>query len=106
MQFIVMTILVISIVRLLIVRFKEIAFIETVMVCRSSSLIVQLLLMPISHLIFPLVVLSLFSSSDASDAFWPGWRGPDRDAWVVYFEPPTQWPESVQEGKRLFGASI
>lgn len=96
MQFIVMTILVISIVRLLIVRFKEIAFIETVMVCRSSSLIVQLLLMPISHLIFPLVVLGLFSSSDASDAFWPGWRGPDRDAWVVYFEPPTQWPESVQ----------
>lgn len=48
-------------------------------------------------IIFIFVVLTVFSSLGASDVFWPGWRGPDRDGQVDYFEEPAQWPENVQK---------
>lgn len=49
--------------------------------------------------IFPTLLIALISHSStlASDVLWPGWRGPDRDGWVTYFEPPAQWPAQLQK---------
>ena len=45
------------------------------------------------------VFASLFSFSmlNASDTYWPGWLGPNRDGWVADFQPPQQWSESLQK---------
>ncbi len=49
--------------------------------------------------IFPTLLIALISLSStlASDVLWPGWRGPDRDGRVAYFEPPAQWPAQLQK---------
>jgi outer membrane protein assembly factor BamB len=44
-----------------------------------------------------LIGLTLHASLLASDVFWPGWLGPDRDGQVDYFEPPTQWPKDLKK---------
>ena len=29
------------------------------------------------------------------EVYWPGWLGPDRDGQAPYFDPPAEWPKSV-----------
>ena len=31
----------------------------------------------------------------AEENWWSGWRGPNRDGWVSYVDPPQQWPEKL-----------
>ncbi len=31
----------------------------------------------------------------ASDVVWPGFLGPERDGWVDHFQPPVEWPKSL-----------
>ncbi|WP_404305638.1 PQQ-binding-like beta-propeller repeat protein [Neorhodopirellula lusitana] len=33
----------------------------------------------------------------ASDVTWPGFLGPQRDGWVNHFQPPAEWPESLNK---------
>ncbi|EMI20164.1 Pyrrolo-quinoline quinone [Rhodopirellula maiorica SM1] len=33
----------------------------------------------------------------ANDVIWPGFLGPDRDGWVHHFQPPAQWPKSLNK---------
>ncbi|MBC9866311.1 MAG: PQQ-binding-like beta-propeller repeat protein [Opitutae bacterium] len=49
--------------------------------------------------IFPTLLATLLSlsSSFASNVLWPGWRGPDRDGRVTYFESPAQWPAKLKK---------
>jgi outer membrane protein assembly factor BamB len=48
-------------------------------------------------ILFTLVTLTFHSSLMASDVFWPGWLGADRDGRVEYFESPAPWPKRLKE---------
>ncbi len=43
------------------------------------------------------VVLAFKASLSASDVFWPGWLGPNRDGRVDYFEPLAKWPKNLKQ---------
>ena len=47
-------------------------------------------------LILCIIVLTFYSPLKASEVYWPGWRGAERDGRVDYFDAPNQWPESVK----------
>lgn len=44
-----------------------------------------------------LLTFCLGLPSAASEVFWPGWLGPHRDGRVDYFDPPAEWPKSVEK---------
>ena len=39
----------------------------------------------------------LGTQGHADDIVWPGWLGRNRDGWVADFQPPTLWPEKLQQ---------
>lgn len=43
-----------------------------------------------------LVVLVSCAALQASEVYWPGWLGPNRDGRVDYFQTPAEWPDSVK----------
>lgn len=52
----------------------------------------------LSFFLFLALASSVFIAPlHATDVFWPGWLGPDRDGAVEYFDVPDQWPKSVTE---------
>ena len=48
-------------------------------------------------LFYILVGLTLKASMSASDVFWPGWLGPNRDGRADYFESPGSWPNDLRK---------
>ncbi len=47
-----------------------------------------------------LTLLSLWAVEEtlhASELYWPGWLGPNRDGRVDYFEAPNEWPQELQK---------
>lgn len=57
--------------------------------------------MTLRHIILILFAALASSSSLATDAFWPEWRGPNRDGRVDYFELPEQWPSQLKPEWKL-----
>ena len=55
------------------------------------------------HLSPALSILLLLLTAPASDAadYWPGWLGPKRDGWVSDFQPPAQWPQTLNKGWQI-----
>ena len=45
---------------------------------------------------FLLLYISSACALPASEVYWPGWLGPNRDGQVDYFEVPEEWPKSVK----------
>ena len=37
------------------------------------------------------------TSLSAADTEWPGLLGPERNGWVDYFQPPAEWPKSLNK---------
>jgi outer membrane protein assembly factor BamB len=47
------------------------------------------------------ITVLFYAISLASEAYWPEWRGPNRDGHVEYFDPPSQWPKSLANDWRI-----
>ena len=46
----------------------------------------------VKSILSAVLLLTLAFSVSADEVQWTGWLGPNRDGWVDYFQPPTEWP--------------
>lgn len=51
------------------------------------------------------LLLTLAFSVSADEVQWTGWLGPNRDGWVDYFQPPTEWPDQLTPGWQIEAGS-
>ena len=62
-------------------------------------------MLPVNKMPNRLFLTLLFLSSQvaihATEVYWPGWLGPDRDGRVGYFNPPSEWPRQLKKAWSL-----
>ena len=49
------------------------------------------------RLVILVLLTALICSTSATEVYWPGWLGPNRDGRVEYFDVPEKWPSSVEK---------